>query len=386
MKSIFSSNSRKKKANLSVITSERSNNNVNKNIKQVSPDPDLSNHIQTLEQQRARSPTVSFEEASLSKSSSINSQAEDVVIEEEEKEVEEIDNKQPTSPPDKDSNVTHHHPKEESAYKIISGISVGGSATVIKIKDSSSKKVYAMKVILEKRKEKNKEIFDKPSSSSSSSSFSASSQHHEPHHYIDLELEAMKSFNSPFIVKCIDAFEYLSYVHFVLEYIDGGDLFFHMNHRVSITANKPKPKKSNNVSHNEDEGLFTSRELLILLAELFLALEHMHSHGFIHRDLKIENIMLDKNGHIKLIDFGTVFKLTPTSSSSSSSSLSASHNNMHSQQVLPRGSLIYLAPELLKDKIGGRHTDWWAYGIVAYELLTGCTPWSSLTNRKQNRI
>ena len=49
------------------------------------------------------------------------------------------------------------------------------------------------------------------------------------------------------------------------------------------------------------------------------------------------------------------------------------------------GSLIYMPPELLRDQLGGRHTDWWALGVLAHELMTGRTPWSSLSNKKVSR-
>jgi len=79
----------------------------------------------------------------------------------------------------------------------------------------------------------------------------------------------------------------------------------------------------------------------------------------------VENIMVDKSGHIKIVDFGLAMKIVDASE--------------HMPAV---GSLIYMAPEALRDQKGGRHTDWWAVGILAFELLTGCTPWSSLDDRR----
>lgn len=73
--------------------------------------------------------------------------------------------------------------------------------------------------------------------------------------------------------------------------------------------------------------------------------------------------MVERSGHIKIVDFGLVMKITEAAE--------------HMPAV---GSLNYMAPEALRYQKGGRHTDWWAVGVLAFELLTGCTPWSSLDN------
>ena len=75
--------------------------------------------------------------------------------------------------------------------------------------------------------------------------------------------------------------------------------------------------------------------------------------------------MVERSGHIKIIDFGLAMKITDAAE--------------HMPAV---GSLISMAPEALRDEKGGRHTDWWAVGVLAFELLTGVTPWSSLDDRR----
>jgi serine/threonine protein kinase len=127
----------------------------------------------------------------------------------------------------------------------------------------------------------------------------------------------------------------------------GGDLFYHLCSRVKKTGK----------GFSESEGR-------ILLAEIFLAIDHLHQHNIIHRDIKIENVMIDANGHIKLADFGSSLEI---------------EEEIGSYRVA--GSLCYLAPELLcSEKLGGKFNDWWAYGVLAHELLTGDSPWSSLTD------
>ena len=105
----------------------------------------------------------------------------------------------------------------------------------------------------------------------------------------------------------------------------------------------------------------------VILSEVVVALQHMHKNGYIHRDVKVENIMLDARGHVKLVDYGLAIEFK---------------GDEHEMPMSPMGSLIYMAPELLSDRTGGRHTDWWAVGILAYEIMTGRSPWSSLSDKK----
>jgi serine/threonine protein kinase len=81
--------------------------------------------------------------------------------------------------------------------------------------------------------------------------------------------------------------------------------------------------------------------------------------------LKVENIMLDGEGHVKLVDFGLAVEIVEDV-----------------EPISPTGSFIYMAPEMIRDKRGGRCTDWWALGVLAYALMTGRTPWSSLTDKE----
>jgi len=75
--------------------------------------------------------------------------------------------------------------------------------------------------------------------------------------------------------------------------------------------------------------------------------------------------MLDLRGHIKLVDFGLAMPIEGAE-----------------RPMSATGSLIYMPPEMIREQMGGRHTDWWAVGVLAHELLTGTTPWSSLDNKK----
>lgn len=105
----------------------------------------------------------------------------------------------------------------------------------------------------------------------------------------------------------------------------------------------------------------------MILSESVLALQHMHTHGFIHGDVSAENIMLDAQGHVKIIDYGR--------------SCEIQIDNLEQRMRTIGRCMIYLAPETLSRQSGGRHTDWWALGIVAFEVLVGRSPWRTARDR-----
>jgi len=167
------------------------------------------------------------------------------------------------------------------------------------------------------------------------------------------ELAVMRdTLPSRFLERCHAAFESATDVFFVCDYLAGGDFFHHMVQRIK-----------------DGKGAFTELEYRTILAEVTLGLQHLHARGFIHRDLKVENLMLDASGHIKIIDFGLAVAIA---------------EGEESQPLSPTGSVCYMAPEMIKKvglRTGGRHTDWWAMGVLAYEVLTARSPWSTLTDR-----
>lgn len=101
--------------------------------------------------------------------------------------------------------------------------------------------------------------------------------------------------------------------------------------------------------------------------ELILAIDHLHLAGIIHRDLKPGNILIDKEGHIKLTDFG----------------LSKELKNQQSLAKTKCGTPEYIAPEVIRDDGHGKNIDWWALGIILYEAYTGETPFE---NHPSNQI
>jgi len=237
-------------------------------------------------------------------------------------------NPKPPSVPQPSSDGTPH-------LEVVAGLGQGGYATVVLVKPAgrratSANDLFAMKVI---DKSKHKRPKDKAR--------------------VATELVVMRDIPpSRFLARCHSAFETAGNIFFVCDYIAGGDLYFHVNRCMK-----------------EGRLGFEEHECKVLLAEVTLGLVHLHAHGYIHRDLKIENVMLDASGHVKLIDFG----------------LAVDINGASAQSMSPTGSLVSMTPELIKHKVGGRHTDWWAMGILMFELMTGRAPWSSLTDKKRIR-
>ncbi|KAF1331478.1 Agc protein kinase, partial [Globisporangium splendens] len=149
----------------------------------------------------------------------------------------------------------------------------------------------------------------------------------------------------PFIVHLHYAFQTSQKLYFVLDYCPGGELFFHLSRMEKFE--EPMAK--------------------FYAAEIALALEHLHDLGVVYRDLKPENILFDQVGHVLLADFGLA-KEGITDGAEGTNSMC--------------GTPEYLPPEIL-DRVGhGTAVDWWALGMVLYEMLTGLPPWYTRNRQK----
>jgi p70 ribosomal S6 kinase len=148
------------------------------------------------------------------------------------------------------------------------------------------------------------------------------------------------------------AIETPSNTFLVMDLLSGGDLFYQLDKTLA----------------NGSEG-FAEDKARVILAEISLGLVHLHRCGYLHLDIKIENVMVDARGHIKIVDFGLAQEVPATLE----------------MEMKPRGSLLYMAPELLRLNVAGRFTDWWAMGVLAHELFTARSPWSTITDVHQIR-
>ena len=148
----------------------------------------------------------------------------------------------------------------------------------------------------------------------------------------------MSKASSPWIVELKASFQEDDYLYLVMEYLPGGDL---MNLLIQ-------------------KDTLTEKEAKFYIAELILAIESIHNLDCIHRDIKPDNILIDKNGHIKLSDFGLA-KISDT----------------HNKNFSCVGTAYYVAPEVLNKNGYDKDIDWWSVGIIFFEMLVGYAPFCS---------
>lgn len=141
----------------------------------------------------------------------------------------------------------------------------------------------------------------------------------------------------PFLTIAHCCFQSMDRLYFVMEYIPGKNLLHHLT----------RAKR------------FNEQRTRIYAAEIVLALEYLHSNKIIYRDLKLENIILDKDGRCKLLDFG----------------MSKNLLNQESTRTFC-GTPEYIAPEIILEHDYGYSVDWWSLGILLYEMMIGYPPFT----------
>uniref|UniRef100_A0A8C1K1M6 non-specific serine/threonine protein kinase n=1 Tax=Cyprinus carpio TaxID=7962 RepID=A0A8C1K1M6_CYPCA len=220
----------------------------------------------------------------------------------------------------KEFDISHHvkegfekaDPSQFELLKVLGQGSYGKVFLVRKIRGSDTGQLYAMKVL----KKATLKVRDRVRSK--------------------MERDILAEVNHPFIVKLHYAFQTEGKLYLILDFLRGGDLFTRLSKEV----------------------MFTEEDVKFYLAELALALDHLHSLGIIYRDLKPENILLDEEGHIKVTDFG----------------LSKEAIDHDKRAYSFCGTIEYMAPEVVNRRGHTQSADWWSFGILMFEMLTGSLP------------
>lgn len=213
-------------------------------------------------------------------------------------------------------------------FELLKVIGMGAFGKVLQVRNRHSSKIFAMKVI-------SKRLIKRKGS------------------YVQNILAERNILtriaNHPFIVTMHASFQTREKLFIIMDLMSGGELFLKLG----------------------KEGIFRERTAAFYLAEITLALEHLHSINVLHRDLKPENILLGSDGHCCLTDFGLAKDFT------------GSGDNEDERARTLCGTIEYMAPEMVARKWYGKGADFWSLGCIAYEMLSGLPPFSSRKGSKE---
>ncbi|CAL8101184.1 unnamed protein product [Calicophoron daubneyi] len=200
-----------------------------------------------------------------------------------------------------------------SKFQRIRTLGTGSFGRVILVKDDDTKEFYALKVLEKEQIVKSKQV----------------------EHSIN-EKRILAAIDFPFLVKLAYSFKDEVYLFLAMEYVPGGEMFSHLRRR----------------------GRFNEHTARFYASQVVLALEYLHFLDIVYRDLKPENILLDRQGYIKIADFGFV-------------------KQIHHRTYTLCGTPEYLAPEVIKSKGYTKAVDWWALGVLIFEMLAGHPPFNA---------
>uniref|UniRef100_A0AAY4BIG1 protein kinase C n=1 Tax=Denticeps clupeoides TaxID=299321 RepID=A0AAY4BIG1_9TELE len=205
-------------------------------------------------------------------------------------------------------------------FDLIRVIGRGSYAKVLLVRLKKNDEVYAMKVVKKELVHDDEDI-----------------------DWVQTEKHVFKQASTnPFLVGLHSCFQTESRLFLVIEYVNGGDLMFHMQRQRKLP---------------EEHARFYA-------AEICIALNFLHEKGIIYRDLKLDNVLLDHEGHIKLTDYGMCKEgIRPGDTTSTFC-----------------GTPNYIAPEILRGEDYGFSVDWWALGVLMFEMMAGRSPFDIITD------
>jgi len=151
--------------------------------------------------------------------------------------------------------------------------------------------------------------------------------------HIKNEKNILTSIDHPYIVNLLASFQDASRIYFVMEFVTGGEMFSHLR----------RARK------------FDNERAKFYAAQIVSAFAHLHKHDVIYRDLKPENLLIDHDGHVKVTDFGFA-------------------KVVKDKTYTVCGTPEYIAPEIIRSQGHATGADWWALGVLIYEMLAGFPP------------
>ena len=229
------------------------------------------------------------------------------------------------------------HTTSMENFDFIKPLARGGFGEVFLVRDRNSGKTYALK------------LMDKA--------------HVQEHGMVDQAMAEkaiqLQICDSPFIVNLVAAFQTTDKLAIVMDYVAGGDLFEML--KAASAFSEPRAR--------------------LYAAEVACALEYLHSRSILYRDLKLENVLVDEDGHVLLCDFGLAKSMYSPEGGEQVSAGAV-------LETVFCGTKEYMAPEMLLSESGyGFAVDWWAFGVFLYAMITGKYPFYARTlNKLESKI